>query len=138
MYYWAMPVVLVVIHIAISIILVRKYRATRERGLLWLGVLLVIWPLVISPLLSYAMGRAIDMLSSGDSLNFFPFTLVRDGQITLGMLVASFQYLLKILEGILALIAVVFLYRSTAMPGLASTARETEHRNPAISAPKSM
>lgn len=114
----AVMVVMIVLFIATAVVLARKYAITRDRGLLWLGVALVIWPLLISPLLNYGVGQGIDSCTQrGACFNLFPFTLVEQGVITVGELVLIFGYVNRIIGVALGLVAVMQLYRNVHRNG---------------------
>jgi hypothetical protein len=78
------------LHLVIAVVLVRKYVRTRDVGLIWLGVAVVVWPLV-TPLLAAGERVFIDRLARHQSVGFYPFSLVARGEMTLGSLVASLQ-----------------------------------------------
>ncbi|MBT4814299.1 MAG: hypothetical protein HON70_01295, partial [Lentisphaerae bacterium] len=73
--------------IGIAGILLTKYRSLRDPGLLWLGVALVLWPLV-----SWVLGSGerllMDRLAAGKSVGIYPFCLVAQGRLTLVSLTA--------------------------------------------------
>lgn len=108
----ATGIALIVLFIATAVALVRKYAVRQDRGLLWLGGALVVWPL-ISRLLSYGMVYGVDTcrLPAGCA-NLFPFSLVVQNNITLGELVALHQYIDHIVGASLVLVAVTQLYRN--------------------------
>ncbi len=72
------------VHIAIIVALVYKYRRTGDRGFLWLGIPLVIGPLLVIPL-DYWLRDAVDRLAAGGRVGVFPFTLVEQGKMTMGI-----------------------------------------------------
>ena len=69
----------VVLHFVIAIILVRKYLRTRDVGFVWLGVAVVIWPLV-SLLLERGERSLIDRVVHHRVVGFYPFSLVSMGK----------------------------------------------------------
>ena len=82
-----LTVLAVLLHLAIAVILVRKYLCTRDAGLLWLVVAVVVWPLV-SRLLDLGSRHLLDKLVRHEWVGFYPFSLVASGQLTIGELVA--------------------------------------------------
>jgi hypothetical protein len=101
----------VVLHLVIATVLVRKYLRTRDIGFVWLGIAVVIWPLV-SAILQNGESALVDNLVRGQLVGFYPFSLVERGQMTVGSLVASFGILHQLVEVSLLLVAVVCLYKS--------------------------
>jgi hypothetical protein len=75
------------LHLVIAVVLVRKYVRTRDVGLIWLGVAVVVWPLV-PPLLGAGERVFIDRLGRHQSVGLYPFSLVARGDMILGSLVA--------------------------------------------------
>ena len=70
-----------VLHLALAVVLVRKYLRFREVGFIWLGVAVGVWPLA-SRLLEQGEKVLIDRLVRGELVGFYPFSLVERGQIT--------------------------------------------------------
>ena len=95
-----------ILHIAIAIILFRKFLKTRDVGFIWLGVAVVIWPLV-SRLLEHVF---IDRLARHQLVGFYPFSL--HGQMSLGNLVASLALLQQLIGICLLLVAVLYLAKT--------------------------
>ncbi len=110
-----------VLHVAIAAVLIRKYLLTRDVGFVWLGVAVVVWP-IVSGFLSYGRGVLIDRLSDGKSVGFYPFTLVEHGQMTLGALVASLGAIQQIIGVCLLLIAILYLSKTKSDSKLQPTA----------------
>ena len=102
---------------AIAIILVRKYLRTRDVGLVWLGVAVVIWPLV-SRLLELGESSLIDRVAHHQLVGFYPFSLVEHGQMTLGVLVASLSMFQQLIGICLLLVAVLYLSKTKNTTGL--------------------
>jgi hypothetical protein len=107
-----MSVVGVALYLAIVAALFQKYRSTKDRGFIWLGVPLVISPLLGVPL-THLLKLAIDRLSSGGHVGFYPFTLVERGEMTLGSLLALLSSVQHAIWLGLILIAILMLHRST-------------------------
>jgi len=100
----------VLLHVAIAAILARQYLRTRDVGLVWLGVAVVIWPLV-SQLLGAGERVSIDRALHRQSV-IYPFTLVGSGQITAGSLVMSLAVCQELIGICLLLVAVLYISRS--------------------------
>jgi hypothetical protein len=98
------------LHLAIAIILVRKYIQTRDVGFVWLGGAVVIWPLV-SKLLDVGERVLIDR-TLNHQWTFYPFTLVQQGEMSIGSLVASLAFFKQLIGVCLLLIAVLYLSKT--------------------------
>jgi hypothetical protein len=96
---------------AIAVILVRKFIQTRDIGFIWLGVAVVIWPL-LSRLLDAGERVLIDRTVNHQWTAFYPFTLVERGQMTLGSLVMSLAMFQQLIGVCLLLIAVLYLSKT--------------------------
>jgi len=97
-----------VLYAAVAALLVWKYRRTGEGGFLWLGMPLVLLPLVAIPL-AFWLQQGVDRLACGGRVNVFPFTLVEQGRLTLGSLLTLLNLEEHVVWGIFALIAVIVL-----------------------------
>jgi hypothetical protein len=102
------------LHLAIAVILARKFIQTREVGFIWLGGAVVIWPL-LSKLLDAGARVLIGRTMSHQWAAFYPFTLVERGQMTLGSLVASLALFQQVIGVGLLLIAVLYLSRTKTL-----------------------
>jgi hypothetical protein len=99
------------LHIAIAAILVRQYLRTRDAGFVWLGVAVVLWP-GISRLLEGSEKVFIDRLMRHQPVDYYPFSLVASGQMTMGNLVMSLAVLQQLTGLCLSLVAVLYLSRA--------------------------
>ncbi len=98
-----------VLTLAIAIILVRQYLRTRNIGFVWLGVAVVIWP-VVSRLLALGEQSLIDRIRFRHQfVGFYPFTLVESGQMTFGSLIVSLDLIQEVIGICLMLVAVLYL-----------------------------
>jgi hypothetical protein len=102
------------LHVAIAAILVRQYLRTRDPGLVWLGVAVVIWPL-ISSLLDAGERVSIDRAIHRQAV-IYPFTLIVSGQMTTGSLVMSLAVVQQLIGIFLLLVAVLYLCRTKNNP----------------------
>jgi len=100
------------LHLAIAVVLVRKYLRTRDVGFVWLGGAVVIWPLA-SNMLSAGERVLVNRIARHEWVALYPFTLVERGQITLGGLMSSMVILQQLVGVCLLLIAVFYLSRTT-------------------------
>jgi hypothetical protein len=107
----AMSVVGCALYLAIVAALIQKYRTTRDREFIWLSLPLAIGPLLGLPL-SHLLKLAVDRLSSGECVGFYPFTLVEQGQMSLGGLMALLSSVQHIVWLGLILTAILMLHRS--------------------------
>jgi hypothetical protein len=116
--YWASNILLlatIVLHLAITVILVRQYLRTRDVGFVWLGVAVVLWP-VISRLLKSGEMVFLDRVIRHQSVGFYPFTLVARGQMTIGTFVRSFAVSQEFIGVCLLLVAILYLSRAKNHP----------------------
>jgi hypothetical protein len=115
----------VVLYVTIIAALVHKYRRTKDQGFLWLGV-----PLVILPLLGVPLGHwlrdAVDRLASGGRVGFFPFTLVEQGQMTLGSLVVVFASVRQLVWSGLILTAILMLHKAKPSKTLSTASSHSD------------
>ena len=73
--------------VAVTVVLVCKYRESRQSGFLWLAVPLVLLPFLSLPI-AHWIKVAVDRLSAGEPNAMFPFSLVESGHMTLGSLLS--------------------------------------------------
>lgn len=97
-----------VLYCAVAVLLVRKYRATGDAGFLWLGLPLVLLPLVALPIALW-LEAGVDRLLAGERVNAFPFTLVEQGRLTTGGLLTLLNLLEHVAWGVLSLVAILVL-----------------------------
>jgi hypothetical protein len=107
-------VTVIALHLAIALLLLRRYLRTRDIGFIWLGVAVVVWPLV-SRLLDAGVRASIDRALHHQSV-IYPFSLIEHGQITIGGLLMSFALSQQLVGVCLLLIAVLYLARSKSDP----------------------
>lgn len=98
----------VLLSVALAVVLIRKYLLTRDVGFVWLGVAVVVWPLV-SRLIGHGESVLIRRLDSGQTVGFYPLTLVESGQMSLGNLLVSLSLLHRLISVGLLLVAVLYL-----------------------------
>jgi len=102
----------VAFYLALAVVLIRKYLRTRDVGFVWLGVAVVVWPLV-SFLVRPAMGALFQRMIRGQ---------IEIGQMTVGQaayIVGSIQQLITL--GLL-LVAAILLSRTRPMPSVQAEA----------------
>jgi hypothetical protein len=97
-----------VLYAIVAVLLVWKYRGTRDAGFLWLGLPLVLLPIVALPLALW-LQTGVDRLLLGQQVNTFPFTLVEQGRLTMGGLLTLLNLVEHMVWGILSLVAVLAL-----------------------------
>jgi hypothetical protein len=68
--------VLFVLYLALAAILLRKYKSTGDKGFLWLGTAVVVWPLAAN-LLSAGAQDLLQRSLHGQLSGVFPFSLVQ-------------------------------------------------------------
>jgi hypothetical protein len=104
----ALAVITTVLYCAVGVLLIWKYRATRDAGFLWLGPPLVLLPFGALPVALW-LQAGVDRLVLGQQVNIFPFTLVEQGYLTMGGLLTLLNLVEHMAWGILSLVAVVAL-----------------------------
>jgi hypothetical protein len=100
------------LHLTIAVILVRKYIRTRDIAFIWLGVAVVIWPLV-SRLLEAGERILVSRTLNHQWDGFYPFTLLKNGRTTVGSLIMSLSLIDQLVGVCLLLIAVFYLSKTT-------------------------
>lgn len=104
-------VLALLLHVAIAVVLIRKYLRTHDVGLIWLGIAVVVWPLV-SRMLDLGSRRLIDRIVHHEWVGFYPFSLVASGQMTLGQLVLDLGLFGQLVGVGLLFVAVLYLARN--------------------------
>jgi hypothetical protein len=104
-------VLTIALRLVIGVVLVRKYSLTRDRGFLWLGVAVVIWPL-IAMMLNSAERMLLASFSNGQMAGVYPFTLVAQGQASISGLVSIFAFFENLIGMALLMVAVLMLGKS--------------------------
>ena len=99
---------IIVLHLAIATVLVRRYLRTREIGFVWLGVAVVLWPLV-TQLLNVGERLLVDRMAKGHVVGFFPFSLVESRQMSIGSLLMSLSVSQSLIGVALLLVAVLYI-----------------------------
>ena len=97
-----------VLYCAVAVLLIWKFRATRDAGFLWLGLPLVVLPFVALPITLWRHA-VVDRLALGLQDNPFPFTLVEQGHLTLGALLTLLNFVDHVVWGVLSLVAILAL-----------------------------
>jgi hypothetical protein len=103
-----LAVLAIVLDFAIAVVLVRKYLRTRDVGFIWLGLAVVIWPLVPRLLVV----PFIDSVVRQQPVGFYPFNLVERGQLTLGEVTFYINSIEQIVGVCLLLVAVLYLSKT--------------------------
>ena len=104
-----------VLYATVAVLLVWKFRRTRDAGFLWLGLPLVLLPVVALPLALW-LQAGVDRLALGRQVSLFPFTLVEQGRLTLGSLLTLLNLIEHVVWGVLSLVAVLALSRARKTP----------------------
>jgi hypothetical protein len=99
-----------VCYVAIVALLARQYFRTRDIGLIWLAVAVVIWPFV-SRILQTGEKVFIDRFIRHQPVDLFPFSLVEKGQLTIGSLTLLLTYTQQLIGVAFLLVAVLYLSR---------------------------
>lgn len=102
-----------VLYLATATVLVRQYLRVRDVSFLWLGVAVVVWPL-LSVLLGVGQQIVTNRLTRGEAV-FFPFTLVQRGRLSLGGLAMSLDLSRQLIGVGLLLVAVFYLCRTSGL-----------------------
>ena len=104
-----------VLYSAVAVLLVWKYRRTRDAGFLCLGLPLVLLPIAALPLALW-LQVGVDRLVLGQQVSAFPFTLVEQGRLTMGGLLTLLNLVEHVVWGVLSLVAVLALNGSRKAP----------------------
>lgn len=96
------------LYLAVAVILVRRYRVTGDKGFLLLGLPLVISPLVALPLAMW-LQTGVDRLIAGREVSSFPFTMVQQGRMSMGVLLTALNLVQHVIWGTSSLMAVLVL-----------------------------
>jgi hypothetical protein len=107
------PLLVLILNLALAVVLIRRYLHTRDVGFVWLGLAVVIWPL-----LSQILGRFLIDGAVHRRFGFYPLSLVARGQITTGALTLIIASLEQCIGVALLLVAVLYLCRQ--QPSLSS------------------
>lgn len=91
------------LNLAVAAVLTWKYIRTRESGFIILGVAVLIWPRVSSPLERSAL-QVLGGLLGG----VFPFSLIAKAQVTVGELLLTLREIGLIVGAALLLLAVLY------------------------------
>jgi hypothetical protein len=101
----------IALQLAVVVALVYKYLRTRDAGFIWLGVAVIVWPSV-SGLLNYEKHTLFNNILQGHLPGFYPFSLIQNGQISIGNLFTSLSLLQSLIGGGLLLVAVLSLHKT--------------------------
>jgi hypothetical protein len=112
-------VISVFLHVALAIVLVRKYFRTKDVGFLWLGAAVVIWP-PVSRLLDLGWRYAIDHVVNHEWGGLYPFSLVEHGRMTLGELTTCFTLLEQLVGVSLLFLSILYLSKTKSSSNLRS------------------
>ncbi len=97
-----------VLYLAVAVLLVGKFRRTRDAGFIWLGMPLVVLPFIALPL-AFWLQAGIDRLALGGQVNGFPFSLVAQGRLSMGVLLTLLNLVQHVIWGFFALVSVLVL-----------------------------
>ena len=100
----------VLLYLAIAVVLVMKWLRTRDTGIAWLAVAVIIWP-SISRLLYWRETIEVHHLMRHEPVGFFPFSLVGQGKATIWGLFTTLNSLQQLIGVGLLLVAVIYLYK---------------------------
>jgi hypothetical protein len=104
-------VLVLLLHLAIAVLLVRQYIRTRDVGFVWLGAAVVIWPL-ISRLLDASERVLVARILNNQWVGVYPFTLIKSGQMRISSLITSLSLLQQLIGVCLLLIAIFYLSKT--------------------------
>ncbi len=105
-----MTIVYFLLIITTAVCLIRKYQETNDRGIIWFGIALVLWPLILA-VLNLAFNIYARRIDAGVHVGFYPFTLVEIGRIRLGELAFYKTRIFDFISQVLCLIAIINLYK---------------------------
>ena len=107
---FALAIIIVILHLAIGFVLMRKYSQTRDLGFIWLGIAVVAWPLM-SRLIAVGVSLSIDRVIHHQSV-WFPFNLIESGRVSIGSTIKLLATSQQLIEVVLLLVAVLYLART--------------------------
>lgn len=96
--------------LAIPVVLTKKFRRTRDRGLLMLGVALVVWP-VAAELLTQIIELQTYGLAMGKTV-VYPFSLFAQSSRPLGDFITMLRLLGRLVSSALIVVGLSMLYQS--------------------------
>lgn len=96
--------VLFVLYLLLATMLLRKYKSTGDKGFLWLGLAVVLWPLA-SNLMAVGAQGLLDRSLHGHLVGVFPFSLVQRKLITVNSLVECAELVRQMVGIVLLMIA---------------------------------
>ncbi len=85
------------LHLVLAVVLIRKYLQTRDIGFVWLGMAVVIWP-VISAVLEQGERTLMSHAFMHQSVGVYPFNLLERGEMTAGTVVIALSSLHQLIE----------------------------------------
>ncbi|MGC2162798.1 MAG: hypothetical protein WA634_12865 [Silvibacterium sp.] len=103
--------VLFVLYLLLAAMLLRKYKSTGDKGFLWLGLAVVLWPLA-SNLMAVGAQGLLDRSLHGHLVGVFPFSLVQRKLLSVDSLVECAELVRRMVGLVLLMIAVVTLSRA--------------------------
>jgi len=101
----------IALFIAVAALLAGKYRTSRQPGYLWLGVPLILLPFLSLPI-AYWIRASVDRLAAGGTDVVYPFTLVVEGRVTLGALLAFWNGVSHVLWSAFVVVGLLMLRHS--------------------------
>lgn len=104
----ALGALVVVFNLAVAAVLIWKYRQTRDIGFIWLGLAIVIWPLLSRILFRLIIDGALNKQLRGN----YPFSLMARGEVTVGGFASILGSVEQFVGAVLMLIAVFYLART--------------------------
>ncbi len=99
-----------VLYITVAVILILKYCSTREAGLIWLVMPLVLIPALALPVTLWRHAM-LDRFIAGKGAVLFPFNWIAEGRLTPGSLLTLLNFADHVAWGVFALAAVLVLIR---------------------------
>ena len=100
-----------VLYVGIAWVIFKDYRHTHNVGFLILGCGMLLWPLV-GGLWNMEMRVVLDRIANGNDTDFFPFTVIKTGQVSVGWFIAFSIYVYKIVQAAVILIGLLVIGRS--------------------------
>ncbi|HEY1810244.1 MAG TPA: hypothetical protein VGG42_16900 [Acidobacteriaceae bacterium] len=105
-----LPFITLAVYLPMAVLLVWTWARTREKAFAWLGVAVVIWPL-LSHIIDRASLIAVRGSWHGQAVKYFPYDLARRGTISMYSLVQIISRLEQLIGAALVLTAVFYLCR---------------------------
>ena len=109
-----MAVLEFVLYVGIAWVIFKDYRHTHNVGFLILGCGMLLWPLV-GNLWNLEMRVLLDRIAKGNDAGFFPLSLIKTGQVSVGSFIAFSILAYQIIQAAIILIGLRVIGRAVTL-----------------------